>query len=163
MHFADVLDIDRRAVFDPEHDVLYVGDAFEIAAAAHEIFRRRNFESFSAHVTIARLHARHDLAQRNAVSEQRVRIEIDLIFLHETADWRDFGHAFHRLESVTQIPILNRPELCQVELVRVINESVLVNPADARRVRTDRWAHALGTRAANRVEIFDHARARPAN
>src|SRR2546428_5743916 len=46
MNSADVLHIDRCAVFHFEHHVLDVGDAFEITAAAHEIFRRRNFESF---------------------------------------------------------------------------------------------------------------------
>src|SRR5260370_2873971 len=50
MHLADVLDVNRRAVFDFEHDVLDVLDAFEITTAAHEIFRRRNLDSFSAHV-----------------------------------------------------------------------------------------------------------------
>src|SRR5207248_4645325 len=38
MHFADVLHVNRCAVFDFEHDVLDVGDTFEITASAHKIF-----------------------------------------------------------------------------------------------------------------------------
>ena len=143
MNVADVFHINRRAVFDFEHDVFDVGDTFEITAAAHEIFRGRDLESFSAHVAVARFHARHDIAQRNAVGEQRVWIEIDLVFLHETAYRRDFGDAFHRFERVAQVPILNRTQLRQVELVRIVNQRVFVNPADAGRVRPDGRVHAF--------------------
>src|SRR5205807_4876669 len=56
MDLTDVLYVHRRAVFNLEYDVLDVGDAFEITAAAHEIFRGRDFEGFSTHVAVARLH-----------------------------------------------------------------------------------------------------------
>ena len=62
MNSADVLYINRCAVFDFEHNVLNVGDVFEITAAAHEIFRSCDFEGFSAHVAVARFHTRHDIA-----------------------------------------------------------------------------------------------------
>ena len=95
------------------------------------------------------------------MGEQRVWIEVDLIFLHETTHWRDFGDTFYRFERVTQVPILNRTQLCQVELVRIINERVLVNPADAGRVRADRRVHAFGKSTANRIQVFDDPRTRP--
>src|SRR5438874_12580726 len=101
MNSADVLHINRRTVFDLEHDVLDIGDTFEITAAAHEIFGRRNFESLTAYVAIARFYAGHDFAQWDAVREQRVWIEIDLVFFYETADGRDFGNAFYRFKRVT--------------------------------------------------------------
>ena len=107
MNLADVLDVNRRAVLDFEHHVLDVCDAFEITAAAYEIFCGRDLESFSAHVAVARLHLLDDITERNAVREQSIWIDVDLIFLYETADGRDFGNAFHRFECVTQIPILN--------------------------------------------------------
>jgi hypothetical protein len=74
---------------------------------------------------------------------------------------RDLGDAFHRLERVTKIPILEGAQLGQIVLPRFIDERVLENPADAGRVRTDHWIHAFRERAADRVQIFDHARARP--
>ena len=61
MNFADVSHINWRAVVDLKHNILDIGNAFEIAAATNEIFRRRNFESFAAHVAVARFHARDDL------------------------------------------------------------------------------------------------------
>src|ERR1700731_514363 len=163
MNFADVLDVNRRAVFDFEHDIFDVGDAFEITAAAHKIFRGRDLESFSAYVAVARLHAINDIAQRNAVREKRVWIDIDLVFLDETADRRDFGDAFHGFKRVAQVPILNRTQLRQVELVRIVDERVLVNPAHSGRVWPDCRVHAFRQRAADRVQVFNDARTRPIN
>src|SRR6266480_2322387 len=157
MNLADILYVNRRAVFNFEDDVLDIGDTFEIAAATHEILRGRDLKGFAAHVAIARFHTCDDFTQRDAVREQRVRIEIDLVFLYETPNRRDFGNAFHGFECVTQIPVLNRSQLRQIELSGVINERVLVNPTYAGRVRTDHGIYALRKRTANRVEIFEDA------
>ena len=74
---------------------------------------------------------------------------------------RDLGDAFHRLERVTQIPILERAQLGQIVLPGFIDERILEDPADAGRVRPDHRIDAFRERAADRVQIFDHARARP--
>ena len=72
-----------------------------------------------------------DFRERNAVSEQLIRIEIDLVLLHEAADGRDLGNAFYRLEGITQIPILERAQLGQIVFPGLIDERVFEDPADA--------------------------------
>src|SRR6266478_9561592 len=157
MHGGDVLQINRRAVLDFEDNIFDVLHFFDVAAPTDEILGRRDFENAAADIGVAHLDRVDDLAERNLVSDQRVWIEIDLVLLHETADRRDFRDAFHGRERVAQVPILNRAQLGEVMLAGVVNERVLVNPADTGRVWTDDRIYAFGQRAANGVEIFDHA------
>ena len=111
MNGADIFDIDRRAVDDFERNVLDVGDAFDVAASAHVILGRADLENFSAHIAVGHADFVHDVAERNAVGDEFVRIEIDLVLLDEAADRRDFGHAFDRFERVTQMPVLERAQV----------------------------------------------------
>src|SRR5439155_21679230 len=121
MNLTDIFDVNGRAGLDFEDDILDVGDAFEITATTYEIFCGCDLKRLSAHVAIARFHTRDDLAQWNVVCEQRVGIEIDLVFLYETPNRGDFRDAFHGFERVTQIPVLNRAQLRQVELPGIVN------------------------------------------
>ena len=108
MHRADVLQINRRAVFDFEDDVLNVLDFLDVAAPADVILCGRDLENFSTDVGVAHFDGVDHLAERNVVGNERVWIEIDLVLFYETTNRRDFGHAFHGRERVTEIPILNR-------------------------------------------------------
>src|SRR5581483_10260674 len=156
-----IFQIDWRAILDFEHDVLDVLDLFDVAAATDVILGGGDLECFAAHIGIAHLDRVDDVAERDVVSDQRVGIEIDLVLLHESADRRDFRHAFDCGKRVTQVPILNRTELGQIVFARVINQRVFVNPADRSRVRADHGIHTLGERPAHRIQILDDPRARP--
>src|SRR5438874_13682883 len=151
MHSGDVLHINRRSVLHFEDNVFDVLDFFYVAAPADEILSRRNLERFSADIGVAHLDGINHLGERNVVSNERVWIEIDLILFYETTDRRDFGHAFHGREGVTEIPVLNRAQLREIVFAAVIHQRVLINPADAGRVRTDDRIHAFGQRTAHRV------------
>src|SRR2546423_6402762 len=88
MDVRDVLDVDRRAVHHLEDDALDVVDAFDIAAAADVILGAGNFKSLAAYVGVTGLDSPNDFAERNAVSRERIGIEVDLIFLYKSADRR---------------------------------------------------------------------------
>ena len=51
---------------------------------------------------LPRAHRRHDLADGNVVRLQLVRIHVDLVLPHESAQWRDFGNAGNRLQLVAK-------------------------------------------------------------
>src|SRR5207244_5259009 len=112
MHGAHVLHVNRCAFIDFQHNVFDIGDAFDVAAATHEIFRGRDLESLAAYVGVAGFDRADDLAERDVVGDERVWIELDLILLYEATDRRDLRNAFHRGQRVAQIPILNRAQLC---------------------------------------------------
>src|SRR6266571_4536067 len=146
MHGGDVLQINRRPVLDLEDNVLDVLDFFNVAAPAHVILRGRDLENFSADIGVAHFDGVDHLAERNVVSNERVWIEIDLVLLYESADWRDFRNAFHGRERVTEIPILNRAQLREIVFAAVINQRVLVDPANAGRIGANDRIHAFGQR-----------------
>src|SRR5438105_128337 len=163
MHGADVPDVNGRAVLHFQHHVLNVGDALDVAAPPDVILGASHFERLPAYVVVAGADTTHDITQRNAMCGQRVWIEIDLIFLYESADWRDFGDTLHCFKRVAQIPILNGAQLREIVFAAVIDERVFKNPADACRVGPEHRIPAFGERAANRVQIFKDTRARPVN
>src|SRR5262249_54100808 len=139
MHHRDIFQINRRPVFDFEDNVLDVLDLFDVSAATDVILGRCNLGNLAAHIGIARLDRADDVAQRDVVSDERIWIEIDLVLLHETTNRGDFCDAFHRLERVTKIPILDRAQFGEIVFAGVINKRVFVNPADAGGIRTDHW------------------------
>src|SRR5206468_7515128 len=149
MDVADIFQINRRAVFDFEDNILDVFDLFDVAAAADVILGRGDFENFAADIRVAQLNRVDDLAERNVVGNESVWIEIDLVLLHETANRRDFGDTFHRGERVTQIPILNGTQLREIVLPAVVNQRVFVNPTDTSGVRTNDRVHTFRQRTAD--------------
>ena len=66
---------------------------------------------------------------------ERVRIKINLIFLYESADWRDFGDTLHCFKRVAQVPILDGAQPREIMFVAVVDERVFKNPAHAGRIR----------------------------
>src|SRR5439155_5030425 len=120
MDVANIFQIDGRAVFHFEDNVLDVLDLFDVSAATDVVLGRGDFENFAADIRVTQLNRVDDLAERDVVGDERVWIEIDLVLLHETANRRDFGDTFHRGERVTQIPILNGTQLREIVLPAVI-------------------------------------------
>src|SRR5574338_170498 len=163
VYVGNVLQVNGRSVLNFQDNVLDVLDFLDVATPADEIFGCGDFENATADVGVAHLDGAHDIAQRNAVGDKRVWIEIHLVLSYEAADRRDFGHAFYRRERVTEVPILNRTQLGEIMFPGVVNERVFVNPPYTRGVGADDRIYALGQPAANGVEIFNHARTRPIN
>src|SRR5205807_7417106 len=114
MHSGDVLQINRRAALDFEDNVFDVLDLFDVAAAADEILRRRDLKDAATDIGVAHLDRVDDITERNVVGDQRVWVEIDLILFYETTDRRDFRHAFHGCQRITEVPILNGTQLGEI-------------------------------------------------
>ena len=157
------LAIDRRAVYDLQHNVFNVRHVLDVAASAHIILRGGDLEDLSAHVAVAHLDGGYHIRERNVVGHERVRIEIDLVLLHEATDGRDFRHAFHRFQRIAQVPVLQRTQLGEIVFAGVVHEGVFIDPAHAGRIRANHRIDAFGQRSTHRVQIFDDPRARPVN
>ncbi len=108
-----------------------------------------------------RLQRLADAPDRDAVRRELLRIDDDLILLLEPADGGDFAHAVDGLQLVLEVEILHAAELREVVRPRRVAERVLVDPADARRVRPERGARALGQPVLDLREVFEHAAPRP--
>src|SRR5204863_2529315 len=107
MDVANIFQIDGRAVFDFENNVLDVLDLFDVAAATDVVLGRGDFENFAADIRVTHLNRVDDFAERDVVGNESVWIEIDLVLLHEAANRRDFGDTFYRSARVPQLPLPN--------------------------------------------------------
>src|SRR5206468_2438881 len=67
MDVANIFQIDRRAVFHFENDVLDVLDLFDVAAATDVILGCGDLENFAADIRVARFDGADHLAERNVV------------------------------------------------------------------------------------------------
>src|ERR1051325_7660525 len=95
------------------------------------------------------------------MSEECIWINIDLVLLHEPTHRCDLSYTFHGFEDIAKIPVLNGAQLRQIKFASIIDEGVLVNPADSSRVWTDSGIHTFWKRTANGIEIFKHPRPGP--
>ena len=102
-----------------------------------------------------------DLRDGDVAGLRALGIDLDLVLLLEPADARDLGDAGHALQPVAQRPVLERSQLLEVVLARTIDQRVLVDPADGRRVRTDLRRDAGRELVAHAGQVLDDARARP--
>ena len=88
---------------------------------------------------LARMASR-SFCKRDAERAQPVRIDDDIILLDEAADAGDLRDAFGLGETVAQRPVLERAQFGERHLLG--DERILVDPADAGRVRPERGRHA---------------------
>ena len=66
-----------------------------VAAAADDVLVAGDLDDAAADVLVRCADRADDVVHRDAVTEQLVRIDVDLVLLHEAADARDLGDAGH--------------------------------------------------------------------
>ena len=111
----------------------------------------------TADVAVAALDGAPDLGEREAVGEQRVRIDLHLVLADVAADARDLRDARDRLQLVAEVPVLDGAEIRQIVTSGPIDEGVLVDPPDARRVGTERGRDAPWQASGDEVQGLEHA------
>ena len=154
-----VLQQDRRSLVDLQNDVRKIGKAFDIAAATHDEFEFRQLHRAAADIHVAAADRVAHFCKRDIQCPQAVRIDDDVVLPDEAADAGHFGHAFRLGDAVADGPILQGSQVSQRFILRL--QRILIDPADAGRVRSQSGRHAGGQFARRRVEIFKNARARP--
>src|SRR5262245_12257383 len=155
MHSADVTDVNRRSVLDLKHDVFDVARVLDVAMSADEILLSSYFEHLATDISVAHLYCLDDVAKRDVVGQQFIRIEVHLVLLDESADCRDLGHALDRFERVTQMPVLIATQCGKVVFAALVHECVFKHPAHARSVRADYGIHAFGQHSAHGIQVFN--------
>src|SRR5207253_5168721 len=128
-----VLEQHRDAAFALDDDLLQVGQALDIAAAAYRKLGLRELDRAPADIHVAGAQRFADLGQRNAEPLQPPRIDDHAVLLNEAADAGDLSNAFCFGDPVADVPILNGSQLGEALLLPV--HDVLIDPSDAGRVR----------------------------
>ena len=156
---GDVLHLDRRSSFLPDDDLLDVLGRLDEADAADEKLDAILLQHLRADIDIRLPHGLIDIEERDAVRPQFIGVNVDLILLHEAADTRDFTHAFDGVNLVAQIPILDTPQLREVEAFAL--DGVPENLPERRGIRADDGRDAGRQALLRDVHSLDDARACP--
>src|SRR5262249_32121359 len=106
MHRADVFDINRGSFLRLEWDILDIFQALDVPTTSHVELGGPHFKDLPAHIAVGHANLVNDLADRDAVGQELVRVQINLILLYEPPDGGDFGDTFYGLEGIPQVPVL---------------------------------------------------------
>ncbi|MCY1302701.1 hypothetical protein D9M70_523770 [compost metagenome] len=131
----------------------------QIPAAANHEFELGNLDCPPADVAVAGAHCVSNLFQRHVLGAQARRIDDDGVLLDETTDARDLGYALGLRGGEAHDPVLQGAQFGQRQLLG--DKGVLVDPANTRRVRAEARRDAFGKAVCRRVQVFEHAAARP--
>ncbi len=112
---GDVAHLDRRAFLLADDDLLEVLDRLDESDAADEKLDAVFLQHLRADIDVRLPHGLIDIEERDPMRAQFVRVNVDLILLHEAADARDFAHAFDGVDLVAQIPVLDAAQFREVE------------------------------------------------
>jgi hypothetical protein len=118
----------------PDDDLFEVPDRLRIAAAANHVLGPAELDESPTHVVVSMPDGVDDLLERDLPDEKSVGVHVDLVLLLESPDRRNLGDAGDALEPVPQIPILERSKLRKIVPAGAVDESVLIDPANARRI-----------------------------
>ena len=141
--------------------LLEVGGRADVAPAADHVLLARHLDEPAAHLDVGAAHRLGHLHDPEAVGLEPVRVDRDLVLLLEAAEGGHLRDARHRLQAVAQRPVLERAQVGEAVLPRVVHEGVLEDPADAGGVRAHLGAHALGQDGLDLREVLDDAAAGP--
>ena len=141
LHRAQILDVDRRAAHvGADNDIFQVCLRLDIAATTDQVFGVSLFDQSAPHILVGCLDRIHDLGDLDVVGKQFGRVQVDLVFPHQSADGGDFGHPLDGVELVAHEPVLQGAQLLQV--IPLPLDGVPEDMADAGAVRTKSRDHA---------------------
>ena len=164
MDLPEIAERDGRAVrAHLDRDALEIRDAVDVPAPSHRVLVLGDLDHAAAHLVVRAADRFRDGSYRNAVREQTVGIEIDLVLPDKPSDRGNLGHAIDPLQPVAERPILEGPELGEIVLAGRIHQRVFKYPAYASRIWPDHRIYALGQHTPDGAQIFNDPRSRPIN
>ena len=155
-HAVDVL---YRDVADVAQAVLAA--AHPADAAHHQLFLAAVHVPATS-VAVVGLDRFRDVVAAQSVGQQALRIELDLVLAHFTAEGQDFGDAGHRHQQQLHDPVVEAAQRHGVILLWILGaQDVLVDLSQAGGVGADaRRADAFRDLLARRLQSFEHQLAR---
>ena len=125
-------------------DVFDIGGRTDVAAAADHVLAAGKFNEAPADVVVPRADRFHDALDGNAVGEEGVGVEVDLVLPDKPADGGNFGNAGDGLQLKAQIPVLERAQFSQTARSRGIHQRILEHPANGGLIPPQLDLHPLG-------------------
>ncbi len=156
---GDVLEEHRRAGVRLHHDLAEVLHPAQVSASANDELEAGQLDGAAADVGVAAAHDVADAVERDAEVAHALRVDDDVVLLDEAADAGDLGDALRLGQPELEVPVLHRAGLGEVPVVA--GDRVLVGPAHAGGVGSERRRDAGRQALAGRGEVFEDAASRP--
>ena len=162
LYLGDILDsYGRTSLVDADRNALYVGNRAYIAATTNHVLGLSHLDEAPADVAVRSHDCIADLAQGNLIPEQCIRVDLDLVLPDESTDRRDFGDTGHGLQRIAEIPVLQGTEFGEIMAAAPVHQGVLVDPANAGRIRPEGRRDVVGYPVADVVQVLQDSRPRP--
>src|SRR5260370_24182383 len=136
-HLSQLSEIERSAALGSDHDIADVVCVFEQADAAHVVTLLTNLKIVGAHVRVTVADRGHHLRHRDSVSDQFVRVEIDVKLLGRTTKAHYIDDAGDLFELSFENPVLRHLELHHAMVLA--NQLIAADLTDGRPGRQLWW------------------------
>ena len=94
-------------------------------------------------------------------SKKPAGIQLDLVLSYKAAYSCYLGNACDRFKLIADVPVLQRAQIGQAEVVRFVEQGILIDPTCAGRVGTQDWMDVRRQLALKLLQVFEHTAARP--
>ena len=113
VNVRNLVDVDGHAAGCAHDDALHIVNRGDQTNAADDEPGTVRLQHVAADVEIAVADGRHDDAQWQVVRAKAIRIDVDLVLLDVATDRSHFRHARHRIELVSNEPVLEGTQIAQ--------------------------------------------------
>ena len=165
---GNVLDVNRNVVVDRDNRIFQILNVFDKTEAADKVLDLVDFDGPRTHVDVRHADGHEHVFQAHSGGAHGVRIDVDLVLLHEPADRSHFTDAVGRHQRVADVPVLLGPQLAQIPSadrpsVRVASfERIPEDLPQRGRVGAQRRSDAFRQCVRGKtIEFFQYAGARP--
>ena len=145
-HGGDIFHVQHGSVLGEDRGLFDISHVAEEALDANVYLLQTCFDEAAPGVGVVIGELLLDLADAQAVRDQRVRIHADLIFAGDAAEAGDIHHVGNGLELLFERPVLDGFQFHQVVLGIGALQRVPVNLADRTPVRAHLRLQAIGKR-----------------
>jgi hypothetical protein len=157
----DVAQADRRIAAKGDRNGGVIGEARQVASRTHHDLGLTERQHRTAGCLVRALQRCDHLVVRDCEGRHPDRVEHHLILRSRAADRRDFRSVRHGRKLQPQPPVLQRTQLADVVSARRVEERVLIDSADTRRVWSDHRPCGRGQAFARLRQCLLHPRAGP--
>ena len=113
VHVADLIHIDGDSAGGADHNLGDVVYRFDESDASDDRPRTIGVEYIAADILIAPADRLDNVTEREVVSTEAVRIDVDLVLPDVTSNGGDFGNAGNGVELIADEPVLKAPQIAE--------------------------------------------------
>ena len=158
----DVTEADGRASGAERHDALLeIAQVLDVAASAQNELAPGNLEHARADFGVGIADRARDVGERQAVADEPIGVDDNLVLPLEATERGDLGHAGHGLQRRPHREVLQRAQLGEVHLSAAVFQHVLIDPAQPAGIGPERRRDAGRQQLLHAPELLGHARPRP--